>query len=230
MRIFAIGDIHGHTGALDALLATLPAADDDLLLFLGDYVDKGPDVPGTLDRLIEVASSRQALFLRGNHDQLMLDAKKSPALHLPGWECLSGGEPLRSYGSGTTRKLLRQVPEEHWTFLRETCRNYHETDDFLFVHAGISPDRQPAEETLDNLQWQKLHHARPHNSGKTVVCGHTAQKNGEIADLGHTICIDTGISHGARLTALALDTFEFWQVDAGGATRTGRLQREHSVA
>lgn len=230
MRTFAIGDIHGHTGALDALLEALPAAEDDLLIFLGDYVDKGPDVPGTLDRLIEIAASRRAIFLRGNHDQLMLDAKASTALHLPGWECLSGGDPLRSYGSGTTRKLLRDVPEAHWTFLKDTCRNHHETDDYIFVHAGITPDRRPAEETLDNLQWQKLHHAQPHGSGRTVICGHTAQKSGEIADLGHTICIDTGISHGRRLTALALDTFEFWQTSRDGKMFSGKLDRQERVA
>ena len=225
MRTFAIGDIHGHLTALDALLEALPAKKKDQLIFLGDYVDKGPDIPGTLDRLIEIAASRNAIFLRGNHDQLMIDAKKSPALHLPGWECLSGGEPLRSYGKGTTRKLLKGVPAEHWTFLKDTCQDYHETDEFVFVHAGIRPDRAPADETLDTLQWQKLHHAEPHGSGRTVICGHTAQKSGEIADLGHTICIDTALAKGRQLTALALDTFEFWQADQEGATSSGKLKR-----
>ena len=208
MRTFAIGDIHGHLTALDALLDALPAGQDDLLIFLGDYVDKGPDIPGTLDRLIEINAKREAVFLRGNHDQLMLDANESPALHLPGWECLSGGDPLRSYGKGTTRKLLKGVPDEHWGFLKDTCQAYHETEEFLFVHAGIRPDRAPADETLDTLQWQKLHHAEPHGSGRTVICGHTAQKSGEIADLGHTICIDTALAKGQRLTGLALDTFD----------------------
>jgi serine/threonine protein phosphatase 1 len=225
MRLFAIGDIHGHLTALEALLAALPTGKDDLLIFLGDYVDKGPDVPGVLDRLIGLEQQGQAIFLRGNHDQLMLDAKKSPALHLPGWECLSGGDPLGSYGKGTTRKLLKGVPEEHWHFLKKTCRNYHETDNFVFVHAGITPERTPAEESLDNLQWQKLHHAKPHSSGRTVICGHTAQKSGEIADLGHTICIDTAIAKGQRLTGLALDTFEFWQADPDGKTSSGKLER-----
>ncbi|MDA1006788.1 MAG: metallophosphoesterase family protein, partial [Verrucomicrobia bacterium] len=147
MRVFAIGDIHGHLTALDTLLATIPAQKDDLLVFLGDYVDKGPDVPGVLDRLIALNTERQAIFLRGNHDQLMLDAKKDPALHLPGWECLSGGDPLASYGKGTTRKLLKSVPPAPFDFLQNTCRNFHETERFLFVHAGLNPDRAPAEES-----------------------------------------------------------------------------------
>ena len=188
-------------------------------------MDKGPDVPGTLNRLIKISEQRNAIFLRGNHDQLMLDAKKSPSLHLPGWECLSGGDPLASYGRGTTHRLLKSVPEEHWTFLMKTCQNFHETDDFLFVHAGIRPERAPADETLDNLHWQKLPYAEAHDSGKTVICGHTAQGSGKIADLGHTICIDTGLTKGKHLTALALDNFEFWQADAEGHTSSGKLNR-----
>ena len=225
MRVFAIGDIHGHLTALDALLDALPATEEDLLIFLGDYVDKGPNISGTLDRLIEISHRPNVIFLRGNHDQLMLDAKLSPALHLPGWECLSGGDPLASYGTGKTRKLLNSVPDAHWEFLQETCRNFHETDHFLFVHAGLRPDRAPADETLDTLYWQKLPHAEAHQSGKTIICGHTAQDSGEIADLGHTICIDTGITKGHHITALALDTFEFWQADAEGHTSTGQLTR-----
>lgn len=227
MRLFAIGDIHGHLTALDALLAALPAKKDDLLIFLGDYVDKGPDVHGVLERLIEIGLSRpNTIFLRGNHDQLMIDAHRNPSLHLPTWECLSGGEPLRSYGPGRTKKLLKEVPDAHWTFLEETCSNYHETDHFLFVHAGLRPDRAPAEESLDTLLWQKLTHATAHQSGRTVICGHTAQKSGTIADLGHTICIDTAISKGGTLTALALDRFEFWQASPEGEVTTGKLDRE----
>ncbi|MDE0827561.1 MAG: metallophosphoesterase family protein [Akkermansiaceae bacterium] len=225
MRTFAIGDIHGHLTALNSLLAAIPANKDDLLVFLGDYVDKGPDVPGVLNRLIDISESRNAIFLRGNHDQLMLDARKDPALHLPGWECLSGGDPLASYGEGKTRKLLTSVvPKAHFEFLKKCCVNFHETDDFIFVHAGISPDRAPADESMDNLQWQKLPHAAAHQSGKTVICGHTAQNSGDIADLHHTICIDTGITKGLKLTALALDTFEFWQADPEGSTSSGKLR------
>lgn len=223
MRTFAIGDIHGHLTALDALLELIPANKDDLLIFLGDYVDKGPDVPGVLNRLIDISNTRNAVFLRGNHDQLMLDARKDAALHLPGWECLSGGDPLASYGKGTTRKLLKAVPKEHIAFLKNAV-GYHETDDFIFVHAGISPDRAPADESTDTLQWQKLPHAAAHSSGKTVICGHTAQDSGDIADLDHTICIDTGIAKGLKLTALDLQSFQFWQSDPEGHTSDGKLR------
>ena len=225
MRVFAIGDIHGHLPALDALLAILPASEEDLLVFLGDYVDKGPDVPGVLDRLIELNKQSKAVFLRGNHDQLMLDAHQNPTLHLPSWECLSGGDPLASYGTGKTRKLIKEVPAAHWDFLKETCLNYHETDTHIFVHAGIRADQHPADETVDTLHWQKLPHAAAHRSGKTVICGHTAQDNGEIADLGHTVCIDTGITKGHHLTALALDNYEFWQTGADGSTSSGKLRK-----
>jgi serine/threonine protein phosphatase 1 len=223
MRLLAIGDIHGHRRALDALLKAVRPQDSDQIVFLGDYVDKGPDVKGVIDRLLEFSACHKAIFLRGNHDQLMIDGHHDvSALAL--WECLGGENPLASYGEGDLRSLLDRVPAEHWRFLKEECRDYFETPDYIFVHGGIRGEIVPSVEERERLLWTTLALASPHHSGRTVICGHSAQRNGQISDLGHTICLDTGITHGGWLTCLELRTFAFWQATAEGNCRSGFLR------
>ena len=90
--------------------------------------------------------------------------------------------------------------------------NYFETDDFIFVHGGINPDVSPAAEAVKTLQWVSLEEASPHVSGRTVICGHTMQGTGSIADLDRTICIDTGLTQGKFLICLDLHDFSFRRV------------------
>jgi serine/threonine protein phosphatase 1 len=75
------------------------------------------------------------------------------------------------------------------------------------------------------LQWLTLSSAQPHWSHRTVVCGHSAQVSGQIADNGHTICIDTGISKGGFLTCLELGSFHYWQSSSEGGIRDGTLRQ-----
>lgn len=213
-RIFAIGDIHGHSKALDALMAALPLRSEDHLVFLGDYVDKGPDVKGVLDRLVKLSSRPRTVFLRGNHDQMLLDARDPVKFAI--WECLAGDDPLTGYGEGAPADILREIPSSHWHFLETTCVDFLEHGAFIFVHAGIRPDSKPEEEDQERLHWQTLGMALPHSSGKTVVCGHSAQQSFRIADLGHTVCVDTGITKGGFLTCLELHSRQAWQSDAAG--------------
>jgi serine/threonine protein phosphatase 1 len=223
MRTLAIGDIHGHVVALDALLAAVDPREEDLVIFMGDYVDKGPDVKGVIDRLLDFSETHHAVFLRGNHDQMMIDARHNPANQAV-WACLGGERPLASYGPGDLQHTKLLVPEAHWDFLENRCRDYFETEEFIFVHGGIRADMEPAQEEKERLLWTTLAHAEPHDSARTVICGHTSQKDGHITDLGHTICIDTAISKGAWLTCLCVETFEFWQANALGECRSGRLR------
>jgi serine/threonine protein phosphatase 1 len=222
MRLLAIGDIHGHTSALTALLDEICPSSTDKVVFLGDYVDKGPDVAGTLDLLSALSQKQDWIFLRGNHDQMMLDAYQDASTFAV-WECLAGDDPLSSYGSGTTAELLRNVPDHHIRFLADRCCNFHETDFFIFVHAGIRAHMFPAEEEVDRLQWTVLSSAAAHTSGRTVVCGHSSQASGLIADYGHTICIDTGITKGKYLTCLNLDDYSYTQSSSDGSILKGFL-------
>lgn len=224
MPLYAIGDVHGYRQPLLQLLDEVSAGPEDTLIFLGDYVDKGPDVSGTLDLLIQLNRDKNCIFLRGNHDQLLLDAIKNPDL-ISYWECLAGNEPLASYGQGSTSDLLKALPPEHVDFLENICRDYHETNDFIFVHGGIRPHLAPEEEDQDHLLWLTLSSASPHNSGRRVICGHSAQSNGRIADLGHTICIDTAITKGQFITCLNLKDFSYIQVSSERQIRKGQVER-----
>lgn len=224
MHTFVIGDIHGHRLALESLIKALPISDEDRLIFLGDYVDKGPDVKGTLEFLSQLSSRPSTVFLRGNHDQMLIDAHRDPS-KFSIWECLAGEAPLASYGAGDSDELIHRVPSPHWLFLEEACVDYFETKDFIFVHGGIRPDRAPAEEEIERLQWTTLSMAEPHQSGKTVICGHTRSESGRIVDLGHTICIDTGITKSGFLTCLEMETFKYWQADSQGTISKGTLHR-----
>lgn len=226
-RLLSIGDIHGHTRALEALLDEVRPSPSDKLIFLGDYVNKGPDVAGTLEILSSLSQEENWIFLRGNHDQMLLDAYRDP-LKFGIWECLSGDRPLDSYGAGSLKELLHRIPEHHIRFLENRCRDHYETDSFIFVHGGIRPQFSPEEEEIEHLQWTVLSSAAAHLSGKTVICGHSSQANGKIADLGHTICIDTGITKGGCLSCLDLGDFSYIQSSADGKIRKGILRNTTS--
>lgn len=223
MKTFVIGDIHGHRQALAALLEAIPLTPEDRLIFLGDYVDKGPDMRGTLELLAQLSPRPETIFLRGNHDQMLIDAHRDSS-KFGIWECLAGEAPLASYGEGETEDLLKVIPAHHWRFLEERCVDFFEDDHFIFVHGGIRPDRASAKEEIERLQWTTLSMAEPHHSGRTVICGHTRNPAGEITDLGHTICVDTGISNHDFLSCLELPSTNYWQADSDGGIRSGVLR------
>jgi len=223
MRILVIGDIHGHLGALDTLLNEVVPTKSDIVVFLGDYVDKGPNVKATLGRLIEFSVNDQWVFLRGNHDQMFLDACLDSSM-ITLWECLAGHEPLASYGVGNVENVIPLVPISHIDFLKNRCVDYYEDNSYIYVHGGIRP-HMGADESIDRLHWMTLSDAITHQSGKTVICGHSSQKSGMIADLGHTICVDTAISNGRFLTCLNLTDFSWIQASEEGEIRKGNLRK-----
>src|SRR5437660_3612705 len=138
MRTLAIGDIHGCLHALNALLAIVQPQKDDLVIALGDYTDRGPDSRGVIDRLLRLRDECRVICLRGNHDQMLLDARHDPAT-LWEWLQFGGRETLESYGQGRKTATLYDIPELHWQFLEET-RPYYETDTHIFVHGRTAPD------------------------------------------------------------------------------------------
>ena len=225
MRTLAIGDIHGCLRALDALLEVVSPQPDDVLVTLGDYVDRGPDVKGALDRLLALSRRCRHVPLIGNHDLLMLAARNNPEKYLD-WFQVGGKETLHSYGADLHWDLfVNAVPLEHWRFLEESCLRYHETSTHFFVHANVYPDMPLDEQPEYMLCWEKLDPAnsRPHDSGKIMICGHTAQKAGRPLALEHAICIDTWAFGGGWLTCLDVEKSAYWQANQKGETRIGLL-------
>jgi serine/threonine protein phosphatase 1 len=224
MRTLAVGDVHGCLAQLDALLAAVAPTPADVLVFLGDYVDRGPDSRGVLDRLIGLRRTHRLVCLRGNHELMMVRSRTDPAERKM-WLQVGGAETLASYGPspGRTGKF-DDVPAEHWQFLERDCVNWHETADHIFVHAGLNPAADLHEQYEEELFWQFLPaDGYRHQSGRLVVCGHTAQRSGKPLAVGGTVCIDTHAYAGGPLTCLDVAAGTVWQADVSGRVVRGSL-------
>ncbi len=227
-RTIAISDIHGCLAALDKLLDLIDPGPRDTIVGMGDYVDRGPDSRGVLERLLMLERRTRLVPLLGNHDEMMLSACEGRTELLADWLLFGGEATLASYGTPVPTDVARDFPA-HLDFIRR-CRLFYETDRHFFVHgayvAELSLDRQPREALL----WRTLKDSRPgpHCSGKTAIVGHTAQKSGEILDLGYLKCIDTWCYGDGWLTALEPETGQVWQVDKKGRRKDegGRIKDE----
>lgn len=215
-RTIAIGDIHGCSIALAALVAAVDLKPDDRLVTLGDYVNKGIDSKGVLDFLPELESRCHLIPLLGNHDAVMLAAVEG-RLTLEAWKTIGGMAVLQSYGD-TDR--IDQIPREHIAFLQR-CKMWHETQTHIFAHAAYYPNRPLEDHDDATLIWQGIRDdiPGPHYSGKIAVVGHTSQKDGEILNVGHLVCIDTNCWDGGWLTAMDVESGRVWQVDERGQLR-----------
>jgi serine/threonine protein phosphatase 1 len=227
----AIGDIHGCARALDALLELVAPAPRDLIVTLGDYVDRGPDSRGVLDRLVGLSQGGRLVALRGNHEELMMNARET-AGQLELWKSCGGAAALRSYapadsGDGATPA---DVPHAHWGFLDHFCRDYYETQTHIFVHACADPAVAMADQSSLSLRWEPFCDPGPHVSGKVLVCGHTIQKSGHPRNIGHAVCIDTGaFLKDGWLTCLAAEDAIIYRANQFGRVRASFLD-EYLVA
>ncbi len=221
-RTLAIGDIHGCLAALETLMNIVRVNSDDLLITLGDYVDRGPHSRQVLDWLIDRNRGGRLVTLRGNHDLMMSDSRFDNETR-NGWISVGGVQTLQSYGDEGIIGTLDDVPDRHFEFIDNTCRRYFETSTHIFVHAMLE-ESTPLDEQEDScIYWEKFRNPQPHYSGKIMVCGHTAQKNGVPLNVGHAICIDTWVYGTGWLTCLDVDSGKCWQAKQSGETRTGWL-------
>ncbi|MDX2227172.1 MAG: metallophosphoesterase family protein [Verrucomicrobiae bacterium] len=224
MRTLAIGDIHGCLKALTSLIGFVGPTAQDRLVFLGDYIDRGPDSKGVIDWLIDEKRRRgkKLITLRGNHEVMLLGSRTTPNLFM-NWRSFGGLEMLESYGVNNTHDWVEHIPREHWDFFEATLP-YFESNSHIFVHGGIEPDVEMQNQPDMVLYWQRFENFGPHDSGKTVVCGHTSQKSGEIAQRPGSLCVDTW-PLGQWLTCLDVDSGRFWQANQKGDTRKGLLKK-----
>jgi len=219
MRRFVIGDIHGCSKALRTLLESISPTPDDQLVFLGDYIDRGPDSRGVIDLMISVPKATRMIALRGNHELMLMGilfGGCSPDI----WLQSGGAATLASYGGS-----LERIPSSHIQFFH-SLRAQYETERELFIHAGYQPD-VPCDRIDDaSRYWNHLTDELPppHCSGKRVIVGHTPQPSGRVLDRGHLVCVDTYCFGGGWLTAMNVDTGECIQTN-----RHGHLKRDLSA-
>jgi serine/threonine protein phosphatase 1 len=219
MRRYVIGDIHGCSKALRTLIEEISPGREDTLVFLGDFIDRGPDSRGVIDQLLELGQRSHVIGLRGNHE-LMLMGVLLGGLD-QAWWCQSGGQStVASYGGS-----LERMPAAHLDFFR-SLRCHHETDREIFIHAGYDPTCAIEDTTDADRYWNhRTVWPAPHCSGKRVYLGHTPQPSGEVLNLGHVVCVDTYCFGGGWLTAMDIDTHEVLQ-----ASRQGHLRRAPATA
>jgi serine/threonine protein phosphatase 1 len=234
-RLVCIGDVHGCAQELAALLEALAPGPEDRLVFLGDYVDRGPESRATLDLLVDLrARLPRTVFLRGNHEEMLL-AYLGLGGHGADIFLRAGGVPtLASYGlevrgreAPSSEAVRASMPTEHLDFLREGLRLHHEAGAYLFVHAGVRPGVGLARQDARDLLWIReeflsAEHGFPH----TVVFGHTPLRDVWF-DARRKIGLDTGCVYGGRLSAIDLTEGVLHQVRRGTSRADRRsIRRE----
>ena len=245
MKTFVIGDIHGRCAQLHNLLDMLPRDESvDTLVFLGDLIDRGPDVPGCVEQVLNLctANPERVLCLRGNHEQMMLDfLDYQNSIWL---ESVTGsdrtfaqytGQPLKvESGSDlvSMRNLIAsKIPARQIDFFQQ-LQLYHEDDYALYVHAGLEAGKHPRESSTQALLWTRDTEFYKSYRGKPCVFGHTPTSylplRGRLGRHGiylrhSAIGIDTGSGPISPLTCLSLPDFALYQAFADGHTETHRI-------
>jgi serine/threonine protein phosphatase 1 len=211
-NIFAVGDIHGRYDKLVAMMEILPWKKEsgDILLFIGDYVDRGPRSRDVVEFLVQLKKQGgNFVFLKGNHEKMLLDfyvKQKDQMLYVAN----GGAETIASYVEGAIGRKAFVLPEDHLEFLI-SLQLIHETQDYIFVHAGLRdaiPLEEQAEEDLLWIREEFIYSTYDWN--KRIIFGHTALETPFVTP--GKIGIDTGAVYGNKLTAVQLPGMKFYQV------------------
>ena len=220
--VYAIGDIHGRRDLLLTLLEII-SADDPLgageLIFLGDYIDRGPDSSGVIDVLLSDPriAARRPVFLKGNHEATLL-AFIEDAQHGPAWKRFGGADTLVSYKvrpprgavgdpaewEEARRELNDVLPAEHLEFFRQLTL-FQERGDYFFVHAGVDPNRPVRAQGEEEYLWVRDAFLQDERRlSHIIVHGHTPEP--EPVANRRRVGTDTGAYASGRLTAARIDS------------------------
>lgn len=213
-RIIAIGDIHGCASELESLIERLAPTRNDLLVFLGDYIDRGPNSARVIDLILELKSRCEVVALMGNHERMFLDFLEHPESAGAGLFILNGGSSTLANYAGPEGSF--EIPEAHIRFFH-SLKYFHEVEDYFFVHAGV-PDVPLKSVTPDKYASDLLWMRQPFLSSsydwsKVIVHGHTPVSAPEIK--ANRIAIDTGCVYDGALTAFEIPSRAFIQVEKG---------------
>ncbi|HPD21845.1 MAG: metallophosphoesterase family protein [Desulfomonilia bacterium] len=205
MRTFAIGDIHGRLDLLEDLVGRIEPGKEDILVFLGDYIDRGPRIVETIDYLIDLAKEVPCIFLRGNHEDMFLEflefgTNKSLYFANGGMKTVEsylGGEPFVSH-----TQVAHALSQKHRDFYAN-LRWYYEDRYYIYVHAGIRPGVPMFRQERHDLAWIRDDFIfSPTGLSKKVVFGHTPFARPFVKE--DKIGVDTGAIYGGVLTAVQL--------------------------
>jgi serine/threonine protein phosphatase 1 len=240
--VYAVGDIHGRADLLQVLhrqiaadAAQLTPGTDKLVIYVGDYVDRGLESRTVLDLLIhQPLEGFRAVYLLGNHDawllSFLIDANIGPT-----WLRYGGDATLHSYGltlrpSGDDPRhfevlqaeLRERLPRRHVEFLEELELSY-ETGDYLFVHAGVRPSVPLDQQAVDDLLWiREPFLSSRRDLGKIIVHGHTVEAEPVVRV--NRIGIDTGACWTGSLTCLVLEEGSYRFLSTGARGPAHRLE------
>lgn len=218
VRIYAISDVHGCAHLLKPMLEVI---DIDVVrsrpryaieVFMGDYIDRGPDTRATLDILVERSRRGNAVFLKGNHEAFLVRVFEDPSL-FENWLSVGGTQTMMSYGlappdlnrsepASILRDLIHAMPTEHLEFL-DNLRLSFTCGDFFFVHAGVRPGVPLGEQTESDLLWIREEFLTSREQfSKYIVHGHTPVRSAEF--LANRVNIDTGAYATGNLTLMSI--------------------------
>ncbi|MFH2066958.1 MAG: metallophosphoesterase family protein [Pseudomonadota bacterium] len=207
-NLFAIGDIHGCFEKLKMLIGKMDINfKTDLLIFLGDYIDRGPCSYEVVDYLIELKKQQEnIIFLKGNHEEMF----ENYLAGVDRFAYLSNGgrQTIDSYARHGYKPGKDFIPKEHMEFFKNLDL-FYETDNYIFVHAGLKEKKALADQSQDDLLWirQKFIKSK-HNFGKQIVFGHTPLASPLVQS--NKIGIDTGAVYGNSLTCVKLPDLIFY--------------------
>ncbi len=209
--IYAIGDIHGCRDHLENLLALVnPDLTAHRLVFIGDYIDRGPDSRGVVECILNLQKTfppENIICLMGNHERMFLnflEGREETFFLING-----GAQTLASYPEFAWNQRPRRLPFTHEDFLQR-LRLYYETEDYIFVHGGLRPGLPLVAQQEEDLLWIRDEFILSDDDfGKRIIFGHTPFRAPLV--LPSKIGIDTGAVYGNRLTCLRLPETEFFQ-------------------
>lgn len=229
-RLLCVGDVHGCAAELETLIGAIDVRAEDRLVFLGDYVDRGPDSRRCLALLVDLrARFPEVVFLRGNHEDMFLGYLGLAGSYGEVFLDNGGVATLRSYGVAMrgrrgppAREVQAAIPADQLEFLERALVMSFSAGDYSFVHAGVRPGVALAEQSAEDLLWiREPFLSSDTGLATTVVFGHTPMRD-VLFDVPRKIGLDTGCVYGGKLSCLDLTQGILHQVTRGARAEMRR--------